>query len=115
MAALKHIHIYARWKKRGGELWFKCNDPLCTHIAPRSLVMGKASLCTKCGSKITQLTWKHLDRIKPLCLGCSDTPEGRSFRAAQDLVSTLLKDPAFDKDLDNMMDQVMFDREDGQI
>jgi hypothetical protein len=76
MPALKHTHSYVRWKiqvgrkrfdkKIGGEPAYRCNHPECTHFAPRSLVIGKRSVCSRCGSEFI-LTATDLQKAAPVC------------------------------------------------
>lgn len=89
MPVLKHTHTYGRWKERGGELHFKCLDPACTHFAPRSLVIGKESKCSKCNNVVI-FNWQQAERAKTLCIECQNTKEGRKHRARKAATEDLL-------------------------
>lgn len=83
MAVIDHVHTYGKWKKQGNppEQWYRCLDPACTHIAPRSLIVGKYSLCSVCKETQVILDWKQLDRRKQcVCLNCQQTNEGKLYR-----------------------------------
>lgn len=91
MPALKHIHTYIRWKKRGNppSMWWRCADPKCTHIIQQDIIVGKESLCNTCGLPFI-LDWKSFTRAKPECLNCQDTVEGREYRANKELTQALM-------------------------
>jgi len=89
MPVLKHTHTYGRWKTRGGEMHFKCLDPQCTHFAPRSLVIGKESKCSKC-ENIVIFDWKQAERAKTLCLECQNTKEARELKARKSATEDLM-------------------------
>jgi hypothetical protein len=89
MPVLKHTHTYGRWKERGGEMNYKCLDPQCSHFAPRSLVVGKLTKCSKCTNTLI-FDWKQAERAKALCIECQDTKEGRAFRARKESTRALL-------------------------
>lgn len=88
---LKHVHIYVRYK-RG---LYKCNDPHCTHFADREFLVGKATLCSKCGSEFV-LTREDLKRKAPLCLNCSDTKEAKRYRLSKQLIAAVLHEQGID-------------------
>ncbi len=89
MAALKHTHTYGRFTKRGGEMYYKCLDPQCTHFAAHSLIIGKETKCSKCSNTFI-FDWRQAMRAKALCLECQDTKEGKAFRARQNASKALL-------------------------
>lgn len=99
MPALKHTHSYVRMKEYGrkdkrtksGELVFKCNDPRCTSFAPRSMVLGKMSLCPSCGVNEFKLDHDALARVTPKCPACRNTKEGKQIQAARNIVQELLQ------------------------
>lgn len=94
MPAVNHTHSYVKMRGRRdypNTLWFKCNDPKCTHYAPYKLVLGKASLCFGCGEEFV-LTAADLRRSKPKCLKCSDTKQARIHKTAAAIVNDLFGD-----------------------
>lgn len=90
MPKLDHIHIYQRWKKRFGELHYRCLHPDCTYTAPKSMIEGKRSMCTNCKEKDFILTKYDLRLKNPVCPACSNTQEAKDKRKYQDLVGSLL-------------------------
>ena len=102
MALKDHIHTYTKWQvllpggKREhklcfGEKGYKCKDPDCNHTAPYSLVLGKRSLCTRCGKPFV-LDRKSMMRTEPRCIECSNTVEGRAYRAGKEAIKELVTD-----------------------
>jgi len=98
MPALDHIHTYVRWKINrfkdkiiGGEQVFKCADAHCTHHQVRSMVVGKASRCTNCGSEFI-LSNDDTRRVHPLCFNCSNTRVAVERRAVKKQVEQLFKE-----------------------
>lgn len=98
MPSLKHIHTYVRYQglnkkpiRQAGQLLYKCADPLCTHFAPYSMVIGKMSICSedKCINQFV-LTNRHLERVKPKCLSHSSTREAREYQHAKELANKYL-------------------------
>jgi hypothetical protein len=87
---MDHQHSFVRWKKQGKppEMWLKCCDPHCTYIAPRSLLIGKASLCPQCKSREVILDHEALRRARPLCIECRNTKESKTYKLAKKLVET---------------------------
>lgn len=69
----KHIHKYQRigLGKNGYEV-YKCQIPGCSHYIQPELVVGRLSLCCRCGTEIT-MTHSHARLVKPLCLNCDIT------------------------------------------
>jgi hypothetical protein len=87
MPSIDHIHTYSKMKRKG---YYKCLDPLCTHFAQYDLVIGKMSKCCLCTSEFV-LTKKDMDNVKPRCLKCSNSKEGKLHRASSALISDLFK------------------------
>lgn len=87
-----HVHSYVKYTRNryNRDDLFKCNDPHCTHFADRAFVMGKASLCPACGREFI-LDREALRRVRPTCLNCSNTKEGRKHRALQSLITGILE------------------------
>lgn len=85
MAALKHVHSYIQWKRKGpdNEMWWKCDDPGCTHTMIQSLVQGKNTLCPECKITVFILDWKDdlLRRAVPKCINCRNTAIAREHKA----------------------------------
>ncbi len=92
MPSLKHRHTYKRWQRRGvsQEMWFKCADPKCTHIAPKSLIKGKESSCGKCGGAVI-MDSEQFKRSIATCLDCQDSTKGRDYRARRDMAKGLVQ------------------------
>lgn len=87
---LDHTHTYVRWKKAFGEQQYKCDDPDCTSTAPRSLLLGKRSICAICRSKDLILDHKSLKLARPRCENCSNTQESRKKRELKEKVEAIL-------------------------
>jgi hypothetical protein len=86
-----HTHSYVRWKRQGkdNEWWYKCADPHCTYIAPRSLVIGKSSLCPECHEHEFILDHEALRRAVPKCHHCRNTKEAKARRAGEELIKEI--------------------------
>lgn len=90
MPGMNHTHSYIRWKVRVGhksfdkkigiEPAYRCSHPDCSHYMVRSALFGKRSACPECGTEF-KLDSDALKRVKPLCLNCRGTKEGKRFRA----------------------------------
>ena len=101
MPTLQHVHSYVFWKYQGGvknpetpkEAWYKCADAHCTHTAPRSFILDKASICPKCFSKELILDREALKRKRPLCIDCRNTKEAQQYRKAKVILEELLTEP----------------------
>jgi DNA-directed RNA polymerase subunit RPC12/RpoP len=70
---------------------FKCNDPHCTHFAPKHAIVGKASRCTQCGTEFV-LTPEDLKRAEPRCVECSETKKAKNVKRIKDNVKELFKE-----------------------
>lgn len=92
MSAIKHTHIYVFFETRKGMDYYKCDDPHCTHVAPRNLIVGKASVCSACRNSELILTWAILRRRRPKCLECANTKEAKDFRHTKDVMKNLLEE-----------------------
>ena len=86
----EHTHIYVRYGKRFGEVQYKCDDPDCTHIAPRSLVLGKRTICAVCRDKTFVLTYRDLRLSRPRCQGCSNSKEAIEKRSLATKIEDIL-------------------------
>lgn len=64
----KHIHTYARIRKR--PLYFRCTHPDCSHYNHKDLLIGKRARCPICGESFI-LTWRELRLSKPHCPTCT--------------------------------------------
>lgn len=93
MASIDHTHIYVYYKIIGDEEHYKCDDPHCTHFAPVSLIVDKASICSLCRQRELILTKETLRRVRPRCIECSETKEAKTFRRNRDFMDNLLNPP----------------------
>ncbi len=87
---LDHVHTYVKWKKAFGEQQYKCDDPDCTSTAPRSLLLGKRTICAVCREKDLILDHKSLKLARPRCSNCSNTAESRKSRELKEKVEAIL-------------------------
>ena len=53
-----------------GKISYRCNDPNCTSIYPKSVLKGKKCLCSNCEENEFILTSVHLERAVPKCPIC---------------------------------------------
>lgn len=70
--AKRHTHKYYQAEVSAGRLW-ACALPDCGHWMPAhyaNLVLGKASLCWKCGERLI-IGSEHMKMTKPLCDACN--------------------------------------------
>jgi len=89
MPSLKHTHSYVRYgKKRSSP--YKCNDPKCTHYAPKALILGKETLCPECRQTVFILTVEDLKRVVPKCKNCSNTQDARLYRQAKSILEDMV-------------------------
>lgn len=65
-----HIHKYhkVKWGKSGTVIW-KCAILGCSHYLHVEFILGKNSICWKCGTKFL-MTYVKLLRNKPKCDSC---------------------------------------------
>lgn len=71
------------------EWWFKCNDPNCFYTAPRSLILGKTSLCPQCHIHELILDKEAMRRAVPRCINCRETKEAKAYKAAKNLIEQI--------------------------
>ncbi len=104
MPGLNHIHTYVllRDRKRqplkyGDDFRYKCADPKCSHTAPYSLVLDKASLCGKCKKTEIILTKDVLrgefadkPKVTPTCLACGKSRQAKAYQHAKALAEQFL-------------------------
>lgn len=86
MPSLNHIHTYVRFTKDV----YRCSDKHCYHTAKKSILVGKATLCTECGQEFV-LTREDLRRARPRCLACSKTKKALEVQNATGLMYNLFK------------------------
>lgn len=82
MPVKDHTHSYVKVKGKlfGRDGYYRCADPICSHVQMKELLQGKLSLCPDCKENTFSLTAKDLRKVKPVCLGCSKTAAGASHR-----------------------------------
>lgn len=88
MAVKNHVHTYERIR---GQTRYKCADPDCSTIQPRSYLQGKRSKCWACGGEFI-LSADSLRRARPHC-GCvtgQSTCEVTDIAAAEEIMKQLL-------------------------
>lgn len=83
-----HVHTWVKWKKNFGEMQYRCKDPDCFDIKPKSLLVGKKSLCTICRQEMT-LTLEDLRRANPRCINCSDTKAAKKHKEIEKAVDSV--------------------------
>ena len=79
MPAKEHVHRYVRAvgrltednKDSGFIGYYKCNDPECSHYTKAELILGKKSICNRCGAEfILPLALRALTN-RPHCKDCT--------------------------------------------
>ncbi len=69
MPAFKHTHKYRRVRLGKNKRYtvYRCVRPNCTHFIEEKLVLGRSTICWKCGAEfiMTEKTMK----MKPNCPG----------------------------------------------
>lgn len=88
MSPQEHVHSFVRYKKTKNAIYYKCNDPYCTTVFDRELLVGKASRCS-C-TNIFILDREQLKRAVPKCLDCRNTKEAILHKRAKQLVGQLI-------------------------
>lgn len=92
VSILNHTHEWIKWKRRFGELFFRCAHPDCSKITEQSLLVGKRSTCAVCHIKTLVLTKEDLKRATPRCLDCSNTAAAKQLRETKQKVASVLDD-----------------------
>ena len=72
-----HVHKYVRvqlGKERNYFVW-RCSVSGCPHYVPRELVVGRQSICWRCG-KVFTITQAVIDLKKPHCVECTKGKPG---------------------------------------
>ena len=76
MASKNHIHKYRRQKifvslnRPDGYIVYACDFPDCTHYIPPERVLGRDSICNKCGRVFTMTRNRSMLRAIPHCENC---------------------------------------------
>lgn len=65
----RHIHKYIRKKLGRTYVIYKCVLPNCAHYLSKDLILGRNSICWRCGNVFT-ITKHHK---KPHCVNCTRT------------------------------------------
>ena len=68
--AEKHIHTLRQYKYKNGEVIFFCTGETCKFKKIAGLMMGKISLCNKCGKEF-RMNEISIRRVKPCCMDCT--------------------------------------------
>jgi hypothetical protein len=69
MAKLTHVHKLTRHKYKSGNIIFFCSLPDCSFKTNIALVLGKRSLCWRCGEEFIMNEYS-LRLAKPHCDAC---------------------------------------------
>ncbi len=85
MAVKVHIHRYIRAvgritnrnKDSGLINYYRCADAECSHYLSASLVLGKRSICNRCGKEFTLPFAIRGLTNRPHCKGCTKVPKRR--------------------------------------
>lgn len=95
-----HVHTYVRAigrrtdnnKDSGMLSYYKCADPDCSHYVRAELVLGKKSICNRCGKEFTLPISIRFLGMRPHCKRCTKKQISRV---------------ELDKALDEMIDEVV--------
>lgn len=79
MPVKEHIHRYIRAVGRKTKSnsdsaminYYRCTDPDCTHYLPVSLVLGKRSICNRCGAEFILPSAVRNLTNRPHCKKCT--------------------------------------------
>lgn len=74
----RHIHMLQRFK-RGKQRGYRCVHPDCAYFTDRVLLLGKRSLCNRCGQEFI-LDQFALELAKPCCAACSKNKKRQPTR-----------------------------------
>lgn len=74
----KHVHKYKKVKLGKGKDYvvYACALPDCTHYLPSDLIVGKQSLCWRCGDKFI-INERNRNLKKPHCRNCTASKTGK--------------------------------------
>lgn len=81
MPAKTHVHQYLRAvgmlrnKDSGFKNYYKCADPDCSHYLRTDLVLGKRSICNRCGKEFVLPAAQRMLKLKPHCKACTKKKE----------------------------------------
>lgn len=86
-----HLHTYERSAR--SKRIYRCIHPECTHYHDIEFIVGKKSLCNKCGEPFIlerhQLYGKTAVK-NPTCLNCANSKKAQAHRKLRDLVAETL-------------------------
>lgn len=88
------IHMYKRYSV-GAKKWviYRCMLPNCTHHVLPQMLVGRLSICYRCGEDFT-CGEKDLNRAQPHCEPCTNpdlSPKGRKrVKVNTEAVSSIL-------------------------
>jgi hypothetical protein len=76
----KYVRVTFDNPKRGGEKTFiwKCTLTNCGHYLVGEMVLGKLTLCNRCGETVFEMKEIHLKSKKPHCLICTKRYKGKT-------------------------------------
>jgi ribosomal protein S27AE len=69
MTKAKHVHKLQRYKYSTGNIIYRCVLPDCNFKSVPALVLGKRSLCNRCGEEFI-LSEYSIRLAKPHCSNC---------------------------------------------
>jgi late competence protein required for DNA uptake (superfamily II DNA/RNA helicase) len=88
MAKTQHIHKLRRFKYKSGNIKLFCQLPDCNFKQTPALLIGKRSLCNRCGNEFI-LNEYSVRLAKPHCNDCHKSNNVKKTRADLEFESTV--------------------------
>jgi len=85
MSKRKHTHKYIRGRLGEKHVIFRCAFPDCTHYLAKEFVIGKLSVCNRCGEDFI-MTRASVSLAKPHCESCTKSPKAEEQRNIKDFL-----------------------------
>lgn len=94
MGTKDHIHryiaVFGRKTKKnsnsGFHGYYKCADPDCTHRQKAELIIGKRSICNRCGGEFILPIAVDALRARPHCKKCTRKYPSRGIKRSSEII-----------------------------
>ena len=83
-----HIHKYIR-VRLGKHIVYKCSLANCTHFLRRELVVGRLSICWRCGEPFV-MNRESITLARPRCTTCKKTAKKADIAAITEFIEKVV-------------------------